>query len=64
MSTQELINQAQERKYTEFDIKAKEMLQHKVAQAMQEKGYFDRLDTAQNAPEAPAIEESEESGDE
>lgn len=41
-----LIKTAQDKKYTEFEVEAKNVLEQKVAQALQDKGYFDRLDTA------------------
>jgi len=46
METKELVQQAHERKYTEFDIKAKEILSKKISEKLKEKGYFDRLDHA------------------
>lgn len=59
MSTQELINQAQERQYTEFDAKAKEMLQAKVAAALVAKGYKSKLSIAKNES-AKELDESKE----
>ncbi len=46
MSTKEMVSKAQDRKFTEFDLVAKSILSRKVADALQIKGYFDRLDKA------------------
>ena len=46
-----LIESAQERKYTEFDAIAKELLETKIADRMSELGYFDRLSIAQGISE-------------
>ena len=51
MSTKDLISQAADRKYTEFDIKAKEMLLQKMTTALQASGYNDKLDIAKNVNE-------------
>ncbi|MCD6435669.1 MAG: hypothetical protein J7L15_04715 [Clostridiales bacterium] len=45
---EDLIQTAAEKKYTEFEVQAKAILQQKVATALQDKGYFDRLSNAQN----------------
>ena len=44
--TSTLIKNAQERAFTDFDKSTKEILSTKIAQKLQEKGYFDRLDNA------------------
>ncbi len=44
-----LIKTAQDKKYTEFEAQAKEILTKKVATAMQKQGYFDRLNAASGA---------------
>lgn len=41
-----LIKTAEDKKYTEFESEAKSILQNKVANALQNKGYFDRLNVA------------------
>ena len=56
METTDLVQQAQDREYTNFDATAKEILAQKVAQALDQQGYFDRLAQAQN-------EESQENED-
>ena len=48
METTDLVQNAQKREYTAFDASTKEILKQKVAEKMQEQGYFDRLDKAQN----------------
>ena len=48
MGTHEMVQQALNRKFTEFDDSTKAMLSQKVAVALQEKGYFDKLSQAQN----------------
>ena len=57
MSTQDLIKNAQNREYTEFDTRAKELLAKKVAEKLSQKGYFDRLDQAKGIQK---VEESQE----
>ena len=47
-TTAELVKNAQQREYTQFDLNTKDILAQKVAQKMQETGYIDRLDQAQN----------------
>ncbi len=50
-NTIELVQNAQDRQFTEFDSKTKEILAQKVAAAMDAKGYFDRLNNAKNVTE-------------
>ncbi len=47
METKDLVQQAQEREYTNFDQTAKDILSQKIATALQDKGYFKRLEQAQ-----------------
>ncbi len=56
MSTKDLIGQAAERKYTEFDIKAKEILLQKLDSQLTTNGYYDKLTSARNVNEATLIE--------
>ncbi len=51
MGTKNLIEQAQEKQYTDFDSGTKEMLTQKVAQKLQEGLYFDKLNQAQGNTE-------------
>ncbi len=51
METTDLVQQAQDREYTNFDNTAKEILAQKVAQSLDQLGYFDRLSQAQNETE-------------
>ena len=46
MQTRDLIQNAIDKKFTSFDSKTKEILSAKIAQKLQEKGYFARLDKA------------------
>ena len=52
MSIKTLIETAQEKKYTEFEPKLKEIMAKKVATALDERGYFQRLDQAKGLFEA------------
>ncbi len=56
MSTKDLIGQAAERKYTEFDIKAKEMLLQKLDTQLTASGHYDKLASARNVNEETLIE--------
>ena len=47
----DLIQNAQDKKYTDFEAQAKEILGQKIASALEEKGYFNRLDTAKGLTE-------------
>ncbi len=47
-----LIQQAQDKKYTDFEAATKDILGQKVAQKLKDNGYFDRLDTAKGINEA------------
>ena len=58
METKDLIGNAQQREFTAFDAATKEMLSQKVAEKLQEKGYFDRLDHAKGIEK---VQESEKS---
>ncbi len=51
-----LIKSTQEKKFTEFEPQVKEILIQKVAEKLNQKGYFDRLDQAKHD-----IQESEKS---
>jgi hypothetical protein len=51
METTDLIKNAIERRFTDFDAGTKEMLSMKVAAKLQEKGYFDRLNNAKGISE-------------
>jgi hypothetical protein len=42
----ELVHSAQERKFTDFDSTTKQILMNKISNALNDKGYFDRLDKA------------------
>ena len=57
-NTETLVQNAGNREYTEFDSNTKDILSQKVADKMQEKGYFDRLDNAQGAPSTEVQNES------
>ena len=52
MSMKTLIQTAQEKKYTEFEPKLKEIMAKKVATALDSKGYFQRLDQAKGLTES------------
>jgi len=46
METSTLVQQAQEKRYADFDSSTKEILSQKVATALADSGYFDRLSQA------------------
>jgi len=46
METSTLVQQAQDKKYADFDASTKEILSQKVATALADSGYFDRLNQA------------------
>ena len=46
METKNLVQNAQNKEYTSFKEQALEMLKQKAARAIEEKGYFKRLDQA------------------
>ena len=46
MNTETLVQQAQNKRYADFDKSTKEILKSKVAQALADRDYFSRLDTA------------------
>lgn len=51
-NTNELVQQAQQRKFTDFDSTTKSILQSKVAEKLQDSGYFNRLNVAKGIVEA------------
>ncbi len=51
MNTEELIVTAARKKFTDFDIKTKQILDQKVSEKLNNSGYFKRLDIAQNITE-------------
>ena len=45
-----LVQQAQDKKYSDFDASTKELLSQKVAAKLADTGYFDRLNQAKGIP--------------
>jgi hypothetical protein len=66
--TEELVQKAENKEYTDFKEQAREILMTKVAQRLAEEGYFKRLDKAngifEGEDEDDEIEEDKEDGDE
>ena len=61
----EIIQQAQNKRYAEFDVSVKETLAQRVADKLAETGYFDRLQAAKGIHEEfPAKKEKEKENDE
>ena len=58
--TNDLIQSAIDKKYSDFDQKTREILQQKVAQKLADTGYFDRLKQAQGISEDIKAEEVKE----
>ena len=55
METKELVQQAIDKKYSDFDRSTKDILAQKVAAKLDEKGYFDRLNQAKGLTEAENV---------
>ena len=51
----ELIKATQEKKFTEFEPRVKEILKQKVAERLQQQGFFARLDQAHGLAESEII---------
>ena len=51
MNSQDLVQQAQDKKYVDFDKTTKDILAQKVAQKLDQDGYFKKLDQARGISE-------------
>lgn len=58
MPVNDLVQTAQEKKYTDFEVQAKEELNQRVANALQSQGYFDRLNQAVSGQDKQDLKEN------
>jgi len=56
MEIKDLVDQAVNKRYSDFDSTTKDILNQKVADKLSEKGYFERLDQAKGIPN-PKVED-------